>query len=662
MNDRIKQLTRNCLDSLNLSYYQLNDNQKQEIIRINGETEWIIFNAGSLQGKLIPPGTDPYSLYIYSPEAYDFASPPLWQIFQEIIKVYNNDSDEIDINYKFVNFTGGSGTEIRRGHQAKIAAIPLVGNRGDEGWWIAVNKEALAQAYEHYFTFAVDNSRNYWKKETNLNNLLNDNEITNSREKVATSPNQQTNNNPSGNDNNTNNQQQTPPRNQTTTIRDLTFLIDHVIPGYNGNPHFITLSFPLVVEGFNIHFLTIQSNDSLLQDGNQVIIRDVELGPGRAEVDAYIEEISIKNYFRTIELVSTTPPPGGGSRTPNNPPPPPSFPDVVKKNHDLINEENGLTQLYNELKDIINKNKSVVQEAQTLGLTLPSFSDNALDFFETAPFVLFDAGQPLNSPFNQQTSDKNDKTRQKVLNLKNNIYQIYNSNVKKLNEKKQGEQGGSPPPENELTKLKNQVINKINNILSDPDNLRNIDLNTLAGGKYRNWENDIMGLNTVDEVNDYLNAFSTALKEKGAEEKEEEEQEKNDNSSDHDSQKNDNVIDDKTKNFISNLPLPSAKNVVKNKILELFRKNRPDLEKLKEIWAGYDSWMDYLDNLTSSAEVVTFLEKMEQAMVQQSQNRETRASAHPPQNSAIVPLLIIGFILLLGLIIMIIKTRRKKNK
>ncbi|CAG8807198.1 29664_t:CDS:2, partial [Racocetra persica] len=355
-----------------------------------------------------------------------------------------------------------------------------------------------------------------------------------------------------------------PPRQQPTTTRDLTFLIDHVIPGYNGNPHYIILSAPLVVEGFDISFLTIQSNDPLLQGGNQVIIRDVELGSGRAEVDAHIEEISIKNYFRTIELVSTTPPPGGGSRTPNNPPPLPSFPDVVKKNQDLIDEENSFFKLRDELKDIINKNKSVVQEAQTLGLTLPSFSDNALDFFQTAPFVLFDAGQPLNSPFNQQISDKNDKIRQKALNLKNNIYQIYNNNVKKLNEKKQGEQGGSPPPENELTKLKKQAINKISNILTDPDNLRNIDLNTLAG------------------VNDYLNAFSTALKEKGVEEKEIKEQEKNDNSSDHDSQKNDNVIDDKTKNFIKILPLPSAKNVAKNKILELFRKHRPDLEKLKE--------------------------------------------------------------------------------
>ncbi|CAG8631123.1 8745_t:CDS:2, partial [Cetraspora pellucida] len=287
-----------------------------------------------------------------------------------------------------------------------------------------------------------------------------------------------------------------PPRQQPTTTRDLTFLIDHVILGHNGNPHYIILSAPLVVEGFDISFLTIQSNDPLLQGGNQVIIRDVELGPGRAEVDAYIEEISIKNYFRTIELVSTTPPPGGGNRTPNNPPPPPSFPDVVKKNHDLIDEENSFFKLRDELKAIINQNKSVVQEAQTLGLTLPSFSDNALDFFQTAPFVLFDAGQPLNSPFNQQTSDKNDKIRQK---------------------------------------------------------------------------------------------------------------------------KNDNGIDDKTKNFISNLPLPSAKNVAKSKILELFKKHRPDLE--------------------NSADVVVFLEKMEQAMVQQ-QSQKQQSSKNPSARNNIRELLI----------------------
>ncbi|CAG8844930.1 35480_t:CDS:1, partial [Racocetra persica] len=170
------------------------------------------------------------------------------------------------------------------------------------------------------------------------------------------------------------------------------------------------------------------SNDPLLQDGNRVIIRDVSFGPGQAEVDRFAHDISIKTFFRTIDLVPTTSPPGGGINTPNNPPPPPSFPDVVKKNHDLINEENSFFKLRDELKDIINKNKAVVQEAQTLGLTLPSFSDNALDFFQTAPFIIFDAGQPLNSPFNQQTSDKNDKTRQKALNLKNNIYQIYNSN------------------------------------------------------------------------------------------------------------------------------------------------------------------------------------------------------------------------------------------
>ncbi|CAG8610615.1 10933_t:CDS:2 [Cetraspora pellucida] len=588
MNDRIRQLTRNYLDSLNLPYYQLDDTQKQEIIDINSQTEWIIFHSGSLRAqekeytnyegaeliwvddqnrvlgeleeretldrdinisgehKLFRPGQTSTGFERH-PENYDLTTFHLKEICQEIIKIYVDVGEEV-ITVDSIIFMGGSG---------------ILGGR----------KQPAFDA--NYLSGRV--------KETNLNNLLNNNEITNSREKVATDPNQQTNANQTPNNSSPPPPFSTPPRQQPTTTRDLTFLIDHVIPGYGGNDHYIILSAPLVVEGTNIAFFSIQSKpefDPLLQDGNQVIIRDVEFGPGLSEIDAFREEIEIRNFYRTIDPVSTAPPPTGGG---GNSPPPLSFPDVLQKNHDLINEENGFTQLCNELKDIINKNKSVVQEAQTLGLTLPSFSDNALDFFQTAPFVLFDAGQPLNSPFNQQTSDKNDKTRQKALNLKNNIYQIYNSNVKKLNEKKQGDQGGSPPPENELTKLKKQAIEKINTILADPDNLRNIDLNTLASGKYRNWENDIMGLNTVDEANDYLNAFAAALKEKGVEEKELEEKEKDDNSSDHNSQKNDKIVDDKTKNFIRNLPLSSAKNVAKNKILKLFRKHRPDLEKLKEI-------------------------------------------------------------------------------
>ncbi|CAG8830922.1 6599_t:CDS:2, partial [Racocetra persica] len=144
-------------------------------------------------------------------------------------------------------------------------------------------------------------------------------------------------------DSHTTSNQQTPPpppHQQPTIIRDLTFTIDSVGPGYNGNPHYITLSAPLVVEDVDIYLIFIQSNDPLLQDGNRVIIRDVSFGPGQAEVDHFAHDISIKTFFRTIDLVSTTSPPGGGISTPNNPPPPPSFPDVVKKNHDLINEEN----------------------------------------------------------------------------------------------------------------------------------------------------------------------------------------------------------------------------------------------------------------------------------------------------------------------------------
>ncbi|CAG8832647.1 8676_t:CDS:2, partial [Racocetra persica] len=51
MNDQIKQLTRNYLDSLNLPSYQLDDSQKQKIIDINSQTEWIIFHSGSLTAQ-----------------------------------------------------------------------------------------------------------------------------------------------------------------------------------------------------------------------------------------------------------------------------------------------------------------------------------------------------------------------------------------------------------------------------------------------------------------------------------------------------------------------------------------------------------------------------------------------------------------------------------
>lgn len=95
-----------------------------------------------------------------------------------------------------------------------------------------------------------------------------------------------------------------------------------------------------------------------------------------------------------------------------------------------------------------------------------------------------------------------------------------------------------------------------------------------------------MGLSAVDEVNDYLTAFSTALKEKGVEEKEVEKQENNDNSSDRgssNSQGDNDTVDDNFKKVFNKLPLSAAKNVAQNKIRELFRKYHPDLEKLKEI-------------------------------------------------------------------------------
>src|SRR6185295_15324696 len=105
---------------------------------------------------------------------------------------------------------------------------------------------------------------------------------------------------------------------------------------------------------------------------------------------------------------------------------------------------------------------------------LPVFKDTALEYFEEKFFTYLDENQPLNSPDNQQTSAANDKIRKKKTNLKNNIYQIYNSNIKKLTEEKQKNSGGSPPiPKDELTKSKEQAIERINKVLTDQDNLRN---------------------------------------------------------------------------------------------------------------------------------------------------------------------------------------------
>src|SRR6185503_4560960 len=141
-------------------------------------------------------------------------------------------------------------------------------------------------------------------------------------------------------------------------------------------------------------------------------------------------------------------------------------------------------------------------------------------------------------------------------------------------------------PKNELEKFKEEAKERINQILTDKDNLRNINLTTLAKGKYQNWEKNIEGLTSEKEVLAYVEAFVKILKEIGAEEKK---KENTTNSSNSQNSLENNFIDNKTKRAISNLPLPVAKNLAKNKIRELFKRYHPDLEKIKGVWKGEKS-------------------------------------------------------------------------
>ncbi|CAG8717140.1 10515_t:CDS:2, partial [Ambispora leptoticha] len=144
--------------------------------------------------------------------------------------------------------------------------------------------------------------------------------------------------------------------------------------------------------------------------------------------------------------------------------------------------------------------------------------NTALDFFEEETFQFLDESQPLNSPDNSQINANNEKIKQVKLNLKSNIYRIYNNNKRKLDEKKN--RSNTNIPKSELEKLREEVKQKIFEVLNDKYNLRYINLTTLANGKYQNWEEDIDKLATSSEINDYVGVFLTALKEAGAKEKE----------------------------------------------------------------------------------------------------------------------------------------------
>jgi hypothetical protein len=239
-----------------------------------------------------------------------------------------------------------------------------------------------------------------------------------------------------------------------------------------------------------------------------------------------------------------------------------------------------------ELLHLIVENKKVVQEATSFGLNLPEFLPSALDYFQEEFFTLLYEDQFFDSSQNKQIDTNNKKIKQKKENIKQNINRIYNDNKKRLAEAK----AGQTPPETELEKVKKAMKEKINKVLTDKDNLRNIDLTTLENGKYQNWEKDIEKLTSPTEVENYGQAFLDALEKAGVHEKEQEEKEKNNDYSDNSPipAKN-NSVDQNFKNKVADLPLAAAKSITKTKIRELFNKYRPDVEKLKGIWPGEES-------------------------------------------------------------------------
>ena len=161
------------------------------------------------------------------------------------------------------------------------------------------------------------------------------------------------------------------------------------------------------------------------------------------------------------------------------------YPEVKQKNAELAEKEKDYFDLVLELTNIIKENNlKVVPQAQKLGLKLPLIPLDSLKYFEEAFFKELDEKLPVASPFNQKIIAENESIRKKKEEvIKKNIYQIYNKNLKKLENYQKKEPFS---PNSDLEKIKNQAIETINQILTDKNNLRDIDLSTLEGGKFLN--------------------------------------------------------------------------------------------------------------------------------------------------------------------------------
>ncbi|CAJ0837630.1 2876_t:CDS:10, partial [Entrophospora sp. SA101] len=504
-----------------------------------------------------------------------------------------------DLNFNFSNGGGTIRVDLGSQHRAFRFFLPR-NNHEKSNFWIAIRKEVFTneEVNERGRIEDVETTSFFpiWEAErmvsSNLQDLLNRIRQTGDTGNNQNPPNPL----PGGNNNH-------PP---TPTNQSLTFTIRNTEPYFADDCFKLELNPPITVNGNQITSVIIkgdQVNTCLengdLAAGNTLTITNIQFGPSLATIDNH-NTLAIFEHFGNIQAVNVN-----NNPVPNNPPPipRPTFPEVQQKNQELASEENNLLILAAELLKTIEENRKVVHEAQSLGLNLAEISDDALDYFQEEFFTELDESLAVDNPTNRQILATNEQIRHRKLNIKENINLIYNSNQQNLAAEKNGKK---PLPTDELGQLKKQVIAEINQILTDKDNLKNIDLNTLESGKYQNWEKDIAGLASHDQVIAYKNALLETLKKVGIKANEEENNKTSSPSSPstpQDNQKNNN--DSVDTNEIINAPsLAVARNIAKKKIRELFTKYEKldDKQKISEFVQALERAMKKLSVKSSPEE------------------------------------------------------------
>ncbi|CAJ0926629.1 21602_t:CDS:10 [Entrophospora sp. SA101] len=492
--------------------------------------------------------------------------------------------------------TGEAKVDLGSQHRAFRFFLPR-NNHEKSNFWIAIRKEVFTneEVNERGRIEDVETTSFFpiWEAErmvsSNLQDLLNRIRQTGDTGNNQNPPNPL----PGGNNNH-------PP---TPTNQSLTFTIRNTEPYFADDCFKLELNPPITVNGNQITSVIIkgdQVNTCLengdLAAGNTLTITNIQFGPSLATIDNH-NTLAIFEHFGNIQAVNVN-----NNPVPNNPPPipRPTFPEVQQKNQELASEENNLLILAAEL--------------------LKTIEENRKEEF----FTELDESLAVDNPTNRQILATNEQIRHRKLNIKENINLIYNSNQQNLAAEKNGKK---PLPTDELGQLKKQVIAEINQILTDKDNLKNIDLNTLESGKYQNWEKDIAGLASHDQVIAYKNALLETLKKVGIKANEEENNKTSSPSSPstpQDNQKNNN--DSVDTNEIINAPsLAVARNIAKKKIRELFTKYGIKVEDVKK----------KLDDKQKISEFVQALERAMKKLSVKSSPEESNNGLPRPAKIAI---------------------------